>query len=534
MILVRLGENQGANCLTNRLSERSLFELSAHRLIANSMPDKTFFKLRSTSINGCDIRVSAFATTHSVPTLCIVAHDTIIAVSSPPGSSWRGLIRLTGPDALRCLKHLTSDSADVPGRITASRLKGTGLSVLVMTFHAPRSFTGEDVVEIQLPGHPALLERVLRQCIRLEGVRLAEPGEFTYRAFANRRIDLTQAEGIAATIAATNDAQLRAAGQLRLGQLGQFAERHVETLAQILALVEAGIDFTDQDDVVPITADRLFEQVTQVRQDLSDLLSRSHAWGELGALPRVVLIGPPSAGKSTLFNALLAKERAVIDAMPGTTRDVLAEPWHLRHERGDTQQVMLVDVAGLSPTGQPVESGLLWAGIDASAQAAARSQIERADVVLVLRPADEPAVEHQWSLPASVKRLDVMTKMDLGRGEAFCGDEPALQISAISGDGLDALQTAVWHALGERGSSLSAESMALGPRHEACLREALSNLDEVLLWIEPSVGGGGAVDHVEMVAAGLRGGLDALAALGGVMSPDDVIGKVFATFCVGK
>lgn len=472
-------------------------------------------------------------TFHELCKLYIVATDTIIAVSSSPGSAWRGLIRLSGPAALGVLEHVADHVPVSPGRIQPSRLRDLGLPISVLMFQSPRSFTGEDVVEIQLPGHPALLERVLKSAMTQPGVRLAEPGEFTYRAFTHRRIDLTRAEGIAATIAATNDAQLRAAGQLRSGQLGQFAEQHVETLAQVLALVEAGIDFTDQDDVVPITADRLRERVTAVRQALIDLRSRSHGWGALDALPRVVLVGPPSAGKSTLFNALLARERAVIDAMPGTTRDVLEEPWHVTNAQGETQEVMLVDVAGLSPAGQSVESGI-DAGIDASAQAAAMSQLERADVAMMLRPVTERRDGFDVALPPSVRRLDVLTKSDLKskRDQGDPGD--AVPVSSVTGEGLDALHLAVWSALGERGSSISAESMALGPRHEACLREAVTNLDEALVWIEPSVGGSGAVEHVEMVAAGLRGGLDALAALGGVMSPDDVIGKVFATFCVGK
>lgn len=464
--------------------------------------------------------------------------DTIVAVSSSAGSSWRGLLRLSGPEAVAAVASLVvaSDSTDdtrapalQPGKFMNGRLRRSGLPVLLLFFKGPRSFTGEDIVEVQMPGHPALLERSLLDAMRHDSVRLAEPGEFSYRAFTNRRIDLTRAEGIAATIAATNDAQLRAASQLRSGKLGDFAEQRVETLAQLLALVEAGIDFTDQEDVIPIRADALLPRVEAEREQLNDILAKCHSLGELEALPRVVLVGLPSAGKSTLFNALLGRERAVIDAMPGTTRDVLAEPWDVSSAGGERQQVMLVDVAGLSLDGTAVEKGR-WSGVDAAAQAAAQREIERADVAVLLRDATSSDEQPDWNLPSHVKQIAVTSKADI-HDASDCD----LRISAITGQGLDALQARIWDALGDRVSSVSSESLALGPRHERCLSDAVAGLDEALMWIQPSVErGGGALDDVEMVAAGLRGALDALAALGGVISPDDVIGKVFATFCVGK
>ncbi len=314
------------------------------------------------------------------------APDTILAVSSPPGRSARGLIRLSGPAAFAVLDELTeaqhpvsrracpgahaarhagTSPAAYPRTLTPARLRPPlpPLPVLVARFPGPHSYTGEDAAELQLPGHPALLDRVLAAAVA-HGARLAEPGEFTFRAYLAARLDLTEAEGIAATIAAVSDAQLAAAGHLRTGELARFAAAHVETLGRLLALVEAGIDFTDQEDVVPIAPADLAAGVDTAHRDLQTLLGRSRAWGNTDALPRVVLLGPPSAGKSTLFNALLGRPRAVVDPRPGTTRDVLEEAMSLSPTNQDATRRLVAGTlrvpgspgrvaSRLSPTNRP-------------------------------------------------------------------------------------------------------------------------------------------------------------------------------------
>ncbi len=177
------------------------------------------------------------------------------------------------------------------------RLKHPPLPALLAIYQAPASYTGEYVAELQVPGHPALLERLLQQAVHA-GARLAEPGEFTFRGFTAGKFDLTQAEGIAATISAVSDSQLEAAALLRNGRLGTWAHDLVDALGSALALVEAGIDFVDQEDVVPITPGDLNDRLRTIADRLDELVRHSRSWGALEALPRVVLVGPPSAGKS--------------------------------------------------------------------------------------------------------------------------------------------------------------------------------------------------------------------------------------------
>ena len=314
--------------------------------------------------------------------------DTIVAVSSPPGRSPRGLIRFSGQDTRRIIAGLIDGSAVdlLPRRLITVHLNDPDLPALLTLFEAPHSYTGQDAAELQVPGNAALLERLLHRAVDA-GARLAEPGEFTFRAYLAGKLDLTEAEGVAATITATSDGQLKAAQHLRNGELGGFAGELVDALGTRLALVEAGIDFTDQEDVVPIGPGDLDQQLADLEARLADLLANSRSWGEVEALPWVVLMGAPSAGKSTLFNALLGRERAVIDPLPGTTRDVLCEPMTITSNDGTQREFMLVDIAGMDPTTLTGDSP-----IDRQARDAAQSAIDRADLILhIIDPTTDAA-----------------------------------------------------------------------------------------------------------------------------------------------
>ena len=444
----------------------------------------------------------------------------------------RGLVRISGPGTnaiLAALVERRSDSAAAVSfadrKLVRARLKWNGpdaVPVLVCRFERPRSYTGQDMAEIQCPGHPLLLERLLHRVVE-HGGRLAEAGEFTFRAFVAGKMDLTRAEGVSATIAATSDGQLQAAQLLRRGRLGTFAEELVEALGGRLALVEAGIDFSDQEDVVPIGRRQLEADLAGIGGKLSDLLSNSRSWSQLDGVPRVVLAGHPSSGKSTLFNALLGQKRAVVSPSPGTTRDVLVEPWHLSSDDGRALEVMLVDVAGLD---EP------QAALDRAAQAAARVAFETADLIVQLGDGRGETLESWRPIDgAACPILKVRSKADLP-GHATSG-AATLAVSAQTGAGLDGLRRLVVHHLGERAVSLSGDILALQPRHETSLRAALDHVEEArrLLAAQIQVE---VLQDVELVASTLRAALDELAGLGGALTPDDVIGRVFSTFCVGK
>jgi tRNA modification GTPase len=455
----------------------------------------------------------------------------IAAVASPPGSSARGIVRLSGPGTIDLVaEHLNLAGAPTAPGLHRARLRAEGLEVpcLVLFFRAPRSYTGQDAAEIQLPGNPWLLTRVLEALLgsaarRGLDARHAGPGEFTARAYLGGRMSLTEAEGVAATIAATNDAQLRAAAHLREGRLGRLAGALRDELAGALALVEAGIDFSDQEDVVPIAPPELRGRLRGLRDRIESYLRRAVGMEALDAIPRVVLCGPPNSGKSTLFNALLGRRRAVVSRFAGTTRDVLEEPLHVRTATGPAE-IMLVDVAGDDPDGAPLNRLM---------QAAARGAIDRAELLLECVP---PGALPAPPSPRPRRRVLVRTMIDREPGpgrttpDNWGQDEAA--VSAVTGAGVEALRQRLAQILRDRTVSLGADSLALLPRHEAALRSAREGLDEALGLValdEPR-----HLTAPELVAASMRRALDDLAALCGEVSPDDVLGRIFRTFCIGK
>ncbi|MHC4427606.1 MAG: tRNA modification GTPase [Planctomycetota bacterium] len=441
--------------------------------------------------------------------------STILAVASPPGRSLRGIVRVSGSQTFELLATHVSPFSGRSGLQRARlRLDDRDLGVHHLTFTAPRSYTGEDACELQMPGNPVLMERVIEGLVasgseRALDVRRAGPGEFTARAFLNGRMSLTEAEGVAATIAARSDAELRAAGLLSDGTLGELAQTLADELAQTLALVEAGIDFSDQEDVVAIEPGVLAERLASLRDRLADHLDRAVGAEQLQAIPWVVLAGRPNAGKSTLFNALLGRRRAVVAPQPGTTRDVLAEPLVIQGPHGHAE-VMLVDLAGCDEVDRDPLNRL--------AQRAAGEALDRAELVLHCVPADAP--EHD-APPETPPTVFVCTKTDLGVGPLPGADAA---VSARSGDGLNDLQMLIAQRLADKAVSLAADALALGPRHEALLRAARDRLDEALQILE----------EPELVAAAMRLALDALGQLAGRVTPDDVLGRVFAEFCIGK
>jgi len=464
------------------------------------------------------------------------AGDIIVAAATPPGRSPRAIIRLSGADLSPIIDRFIdgdlSPREPRPCRLSLDRelgaerrLRGTtDLPILATHLPAPNSYTGEATLEIQLPGNPALIERVLLMFTELPGVRLAEAGEFTRRAYLNGRIDLPTAEGIAATIGAVSDAQLNAAGMLRRGRLGQWATTLVDELAQLLALVEAGIDFVDQDDVVAIAPGKLLEGLQAADQRIGRMLARCRSWGQLEALPWVVLVGEPNVGKSTLFNALLGRDRAVTSDVAGTTRDVLAEPLRLT-VGGRDAEVMLVDVAGLDA---------MTDGLNPRMQSAAHEAIDRAELVIHL-VADATDAQSGFLEKARKPNPDagyvrVRTKADLA--DARDGGD-GLGVSAITGEGLDELRVLIAGHIGGHAVTLAGEAMALQPRHESELHATAHALRAAIDLVDPQRQSS-SLGHSELIAGAMRQALDHLAQLGGEMTPDDVIGKVFATFCVGK
>ncbi|HEX8341742.1 MAG TPA: GTPase [Tepidisphaeraceae bacterium] len=435
--------------------------------------------------------------------------DTIVALSTPAGGAARGVVRLAGGGAIavaRALSPRASLRAATAERVTLGLDLGP-VPATVYAFRAPRSYTGDDVVELHLPSNPVLIDSLLRQCVRL-GARPAGPGEFTARAFLRGRLGLAEAEGVALSIAAVNAAELDAARRLLAGELTQRLHAPTEALTALLAAIEAGIDFSDE-GVTFVASSELRTRLAGARSELQSL--RDHAPRIEGlAAPRVVLVGRPNAGKSTLLNALVGNERAVASPVAGTTRDALTADADVP---GGT--VTLVDLAGLDTAIDPDVS----TEIQQQMQALLHAEIDRAAVVVLVQDVTDSRPAPHLARPAD---LTVFTKCDLSPVTPGPTDDVAL-VSAATGRGLDVLRQQIGHAAFQRHSG---EGLALGSRHIGELASAVAALQSA----ESAIDG----DRAELIAADVRDALDALGRIVGHVSPDDVLDRVFGAFCIGK
>lgn len=482
----------------------------------------------------------------------MILGDTIAAVASGAASGPRSLLRLSGAQTRGVLEGLGIQASGRHRGVEAARIHIGGpetLPALVTYFEAPRSYTGEDAAEVMFPGGAAIRSRVVEAVLRQDGVRQAEPGEFTARAYLNGRMTAEQAEGVAAVIAAENERQHRAARDLLSGVTCAAYRAVADDLAQVLALVEAGIDFTDQEDVVAIAPAALHQRLGGLLARLEALLGPDGAPREGTATPVVVLAGPPNAGKSTLFNALLGRERVVVSPEPGTTRDaveadLLPEPGERREwtdaDRPPTpDRVRLFDLAGLD------EHLALRSVVDEAGQRRAQDLIDQADVVVLCAPWG--AAWPEAACREGTRVIRVRTKSDLsnggdaaagrgGEGERTSEGGGAARrpyaVCAIDGWGVPALRGAIFDAAFGAVSTGSA-SVPLWSRHRACLTRARAWLASAFAHVTPLVVHD-RMDHAEVIASDLRSALDELGQVTGQISPDEVIGRVFATFCVGK
>lgn len=448
--------------------------------------------------------------------------DTIAAIASPPGRSPRAILRVSGPRTRDLLDSILSERAPAPPARAAftARLKLPAhsgetleLPVLVLRFVAPSSYTGEDGAEILLPGNPILAQRVLDLIVSHAGVRRAGPGEFSARAYLNARLTLDEAEGVSMLIAAATDEERAAAAKWMKGEAGETCRRWGDELTELLALVEAGIDFTDQEDVVAIEPAELASRAGAVANEIAAALGPAST-AATSTEPKVALVGAPSAGKSTLFNAMLGRRRAVTHEEPGTTRDVLAEPLLLDPADPGAPRILLMDLPGLDTDPQTSPSA-------AATQRSARAALEEADLLLWCDP-----TARFKSHPAPAKpTLRVRTKADMPAppASAPAPQPPDLELSAFDPAGVATLKALI----ADRCERAPGSSELAVSRHH---RRSLAAAADILARLASE--GPGADPSV--AAERLRESLDHLGELLGRIPPDEVIGRVFARFCVGK
>jgi tRNA modification GTPase len=440
--------------------------------------------------------------------------DTIAALATPAGPSARGIVRLSGPRAWTiALDGFRPGSERPPPRFPEMRegeLRIDGLrpavSAMIALWPAPRTYTGQSIAEIHLVGCPPILDLLLAHCLT-RGARAAEPGEFTLRAFLSGRIDLTRAEAVLGVIEATNPAQLDAALEQLAGGLSGPILAMRDHLLDVVAGLEANLDFSEEPDVDPVERAAMAAELDRSARELSDLARRLDDRGRPEGYPRVVLVGPPNAGKSRLFNAMLGRDRAIVSPEAGTTRDYLSGLCDC-----DGLTVELVDTAGIEEAGDDVS---------AMAQEHRLRESDRADLLLDCWPSAWGP--HPTPEDAARRSLRVHTRRDEAESDFAPG---TLATSALTGVGLVELRSAIATALraGEWHGDLPAGTAARCRGSILRAGEALRAASESLL--------AGVGD--ELVAFDVRLAVDELGKVVGSVVTDDILDRIFRRFCIGK
>ncbi len=446
------------------------------------------------------------------------AGDTIAAIATPPGFGGVGIVRLSGPGAVTIATHITGRELP-PRQAVYSPFQAANGSVIdegiALYFRGPHSFTGEDVVELQGHGGPVVMDMLLGRALVL-GARAARPGEFSERAFLNDRLDLAQAEAIADLIESGSERAARAAMSSLRGEFSRRVHALVEQLIELRTYIEAALDFPDEE--IDFLATPEVESRLQVLEQAFDEIAGSARQGQLlrDGLS-VVIAGPPNAGKSSLMNRLAGQETAIVTDVPGTTRDVLREQILI-----DGMPLHVVDTAGLRQSPDRVEQEGIRRAL---------GEIERADHVLLVvedAGADDslPALREQ--LPAGLSVTVLRNKIDLSEvpsGIEQTSEGAVLRLSATTGDGLDTLRAHLREVAGLTADSEGAFSARR--RHLDALRRAHAHLQQGARQLRVRQAG-------ELMAEELRQAQEALGEITGGFSNEDLLGRIFSSFCIGK
>jgi tRNA modification GTPase len=445
--------------------------------------------------------------------------DTIVAISTPVGRGGLGVVRLSGPRSRDVAGAILRFAREPRWRTWASEMAelvdGSSAvvdQVVVSFFERPHSYTAEDVVEISCHGSPVVLRFCLERAVQ-QGARIAEPGEFTLRAYTNGRIDLPRAEAVRDLIDATTLYQARVAAQQMEGSVSRRIQPTKEQLVELISLLEAGIDFAE-DDVSVAPADEILRRIAGVERGVRELVA-SFAAGKLVYQGFTLAIaGRPNVGKSSLFNRLLEQDRAIVTAIPGTTRDTVSESTSL-----EGVPVKLVDTAGIRDGRDVVEN----LGIERSYQAMADADL----TLLVLDLSADSTDEDRALLDRLSDRRPLLVGNKSDLPQRLSGVAGLLSVSAVTGTGVDALKHAIFTRLAPEGLAAPESGSITNVRHEALLRETLEALANSRRAVEFGI------PH-EMLLLDLYAALRPLDAVTGATTADDILNRIFSTFCIGK
>lgn len=458
-----------------------------------------------------------------------VLGDTIAAISTPLGAGGIGVIRISGPQALTIAQRIFSRKGGSPpflshrfylGEIIRPEDQKALDEVLLVFMRRPKTYTREDLVEIQCHGGALVLQEILTAVLR-SGARLAEPGEFTKRAFLNGRIDLTQAEAVIDLIHSQTRQSLEIANYQRSGKLAAEVRQIKDGLMDILTLLEASVDFPEEE--IPEISPPEIRRRLQNTLDRLDALTNSYLEGKVYREGiAAVIIGKPNVGKSSLLNALLREERAIVTPLPGTTRDVIEEIVNI-----GGVPVRLMDTAGL----RPVQDAIEEEGIKRT-----HERLAQADLVLWVLDGSAPlSAEDLGILPLvcskkailTVNKNDLPQRIHLDDLRLRIPGAPSVAISALYGSGMDRLREAIRHlALNGKADSL-AEPILSNLRHKLAVEAARGALSQAIQALGQNLSG-------EFIIVDLREALEALRSILGETAPEDVLDRIFEQFCIGK
>jgi tRNA modification GTPase len=474
--------------------------------------------------------------------------DTIVAIATPPGRGGIGVVRVAGPQARQItepmlrLKHEIEPGRAIFGELIELKLEHVGTAapgcptersstsgsrideVVVTYFAKPHSYTTDDIIEIAAHGSPVVLRHIVELCIAA-GARLAEPGEFTMRAFLNGRIDLTQAEAVRDLIDSQTLYQAKVAAQQLEGALSRRLQPVKQKLVELIAILEAGIDFAE-DDVSVMPDKIILERTAAVRQPLEQLAA-SFAYGKIvheGLT--LAIVGRPNVGKSSLFNRLVERERAIVTATPGTTRDLVSETVAI-----GGIPIRLVDTAGIREAVDEAES----IGIIKSMEALADADL----VLVVLDASQAPSPEDEKLLrqTQSNSAIRVLNKIDLNKIDLAATEtqhpaagrrsQPLIRVSALTGEGIAELRAEILRHIGGEAGAQAESGFLTNVRHQGLVQDSLLALQAAANAVT------GKVPH-EMLLLDLYNALRPLDSITGATTTDDILNLIFSTFCIGK